>query len=155
MGKKIKFLTNLTIDEYVAGLDVSVDDLVLFPEVAESAQHRVRDLARVLLRDLARLLQHQVEGAAVHVLHADVDLAVAENEVGGSGSALSYSSYSLQRFPSPQEKKNFPSSLFLASLLKSTRRTVLSKNHVKFTCGMLHRNQRCRANCSRGESSAQ
>ena len=66
----------LAVDQDVAGLDVAVDDLVLLAEVAEAAEDGVGDLARVLLRDLARLLEDQVQGAAVHVLHADVDLTV-------------------------------------------------------------------------------
>ena len=52
---------------------------MLFSEVAEPPEHRVGDLAEILLLDLARLLDHQVQASAVHVLHADVDLAITEN----------------------------------------------------------------------------
>ena len=55
---------------------IPVDNLVLLSEIAEPPEHRVRDLAKIFLLDLSRLLDHEVQAAAVHVLHADVDLTV-------------------------------------------------------------------------------
>ena len=49
---------------------------MLLSEIAEPPEHRVRDLAKIFLLDLPRLLDHEVQAAAVHVLHADVDLTV-------------------------------------------------------------------------------
>jgi hypothetical protein len=38
----------------------------------------VSDFPRILLGDLSSFLQNQVEGASVHVLHANVNFAVTE-----------------------------------------------------------------------------
>ena len=43
------------------------------------ATYSVGDFPGILFRNLSRLLQDEVEGPAVHVLHADVDLAVARS----------------------------------------------------------------------------
>ena len=53
-----------------------VDNLVLFSEIAEPSEHRVRYLAKIFLLDLSCLFYHEVQAASVHVLHADVDLTV-------------------------------------------------------------------------------
>ena len=47
--------------------------------IASRATYSVGDFPGILFRNLSRLLQDEVEGPAVHVLHADVDLAVASS----------------------------------------------------------------------------
>lgn len=65
------------VDQDVGRLHVSVHDLVFLPEVCQAPQNRNADLAQDLFRDSLGFFQHLVQGAAIHVLHADADLAVA------------------------------------------------------------------------------
>ena len=65
------------VDEYVGRLDVSMHDRVLVAQIAEALEHRLGDLAEYGLGYAIDLAEDEVERAAVHVLHADGDLAVA------------------------------------------------------------------------------
>ena len=56
-----------------------MNNLVLLPQVAQTPEHRVCDFAEILLLDLPCLLDHKVQTATVHKLHADMDLPVAVN----------------------------------------------------------------------------
>ncbi|GER53783.1 two-component sensor histidine kinase protein [Striga asiatica] len=84
------------IDEYVGGLEVAVYDFVSV-EVLEAAEHLAADLGEEALgeNDVV-LFEEGVEGAGVHVLHTDGDVAAGE-----LSTALSISSQN--KTPIPEE----------------------------------------------------
>ena len=52
---------------------------MFFTKVAQSSQNGVGYLSQVFLSDFPGFLYDQIQTAAVHVLHADVDFSVAVN----------------------------------------------------------------------------